>query len=300
MNGLKIIQKINPKHLVFFSIYLLPVLFVLQKLTNTVRGMLAGSLFLYFSTDFFSDSKPWSPSQLALWLDALPGESKTAVVTALLTILGFLVAFHSATVNWKAQIYAQIQIDTAKEIEEFFYEVNRLVDIARIDVKSMVEAARDFYAKGPTQETEFSIKWAMQRAVEFRETRSKLVELGISVYRLPARNYSALSTVPGALEWLEKGAEALDKITEKIWIHIPVQSAKDPNPLVHFGSQLNVPECEEFVRCCEEGRKVTAGLVGGLRGTLLSQIVPINWTSLSTVRQRGEAYIQAATLIQKR
>lgn len=94
MFGLSLLRRMPPALTAHLFYYGLPVLLALRFLVGTVWGVFLLSAVVYCVSWLGGDSKPLTLGQLILWIDGLPTESKTAVVTSLLTVLGFLVAFH--------------------------------------------------------------------------------------------------------------------------------------------------------------------------------------------------------------
>ena len=163
MLGLALLKRLPPALSAWLFYYGLPVLLTLRFLLGTITGAFILSLLLYWAMWSVGVPRPLTFAQLLLWVDELPKESKTAVVTSFLTVVGFLVAFHTATVNWKAAALAKMKADVAGEIELFFNEAARLTIDAQIYVRSLVEAVNLIEAQGATTEAAFNVQRTLEK-----------------------------------------------------------------------------------------------------------------------------------------
>lgn len=161
MFGLSLLRRLPPVLSAWLIYYGLPVVLVLRFLLGTVIGVFALLLLMYWIMWISGDPKPLTFAQLLLWVDGLQTESKTAVVTSVLTIFGFLVAFHTAKVNWKAGALTHLKAHVADEIELFFNEAARLTIDAKIYVRSLVEAVNRIQDQGATSDTIFNVKYVL-------------------------------------------------------------------------------------------------------------------------------------------
>jgi len=289
MFGLNLLKHLPPAISTKLVLLVVPLSLALRFFAGTIFGALIFSAILYWYAWHFGDSKPLTFPQLFLWIDQLQIEAKTAVATSLLTITGFLVAFHTATSNWKAETVANLKIHVANEIELFFNEASRLIVEARLYVESLVEAVNLFNEQGPSPEVVFKIEYTQQQAQKFFSTRDRLSAMSIEVHRIASRHYSVLSTVPSAIQDLDICATAFSKIAQKMWVRVPNVQTNQPNLAAQFVYQVNVNECTGFVACCDRNYDKINGLSGGMRGLLLTAIINASFSSfLNLLRQRSK------------
>jgi hypothetical protein len=95
MYGLLIIKKLSGKATAFLFSYLFPLALFFRFLSHTFFGTLLFAIGFYWFLLLFGEPKPWTGYQLAIWLDELDSSVKTAVVTSILTVIGFLIAFRT-------------------------------------------------------------------------------------------------------------------------------------------------------------------------------------------------------------
>ncbi|MDL2044902.1 hypothetical protein MT371_25675, partial [Vibrio parahaemolyticus] len=108
-------------------------------------GNLYGVLITMFIIRHFSEAllgyPAYSFEELMVWLDALSNEMKIAIVSSLVTVIGFLVAYASATSNWKSQLLANIKLQASGELNAFFTEVGSLVTDCEIYADETIEVS---------------------------------------------------------------------------------------------------------------------------------------------------------------
>jgi len=152
---------------------------VLYFLFGTIFGVFLVSLFAYWAVDYFGFVTPLSFGELLLWLGAQPESYKVAFISAALTVVGFVIAFHTATVNWRNQLKAELKAHSAGEIEEFFAVVTRLISDASIYVQTLVDTVDKLQKGLPPQEAEFAVSWAVKESPKFIATRNQLSQAQI-------------------------------------------------------------------------------------------------------------------------
>lgn len=297
MFGLSLLRRLPPKLSADIFYYVLPVVLVLRFLVGTILGVFILSALFYWAMWITGEPKPFTLSQLVLWVDGLPSESKTAIVTSVLTVLGFLIAFHNATVNWKAEALAHLKAAVAGEIELFFNEAARLTTDAEIYARSLVEAVNFFQSHGATPDAIFKIQRTLEQTSAFLAKRDRLSAMSVEVHRIAGRHYSVLSTVWGATKALEDSASVFAQITQLMWIRVPNIQADLPNPIAQFVSQVNVAECVNFVDCCGRSYGFISGATGGVRGALLAPLVGFNLASLMSLSGKRSTFIEALSKI---
>ncbi len=246
----------------------------------TIWGIFTLSVVLYSVIWFFGDSKPLTAPQLLLWILVLPSEYKIAILSSVLTVLGFLIAFHIAMMSSKQQMHTQLKAYVAGEIEEFFNEVSGLITKARLYAESVVEAVNKIQNQQATPETAFNVSYVLDQTPHFLATRDRLSALSIQVYRILGKNSSILATSWGVTKSLRDAIEAFTEIAETMWIRVPYIHPEEKNPLGVFLAQVNVSEYLRFIDCCKRNSDFINGTTGAIRGQLLAPVVGFNLSAL--------------------
>ena len=91
-----------PAFYIFITISL-----IIRFLFSSSYGVLILALVLYVYIDTCTSITPLTLSSLVTWIDTLSSEYKVALLSSSVTIVGFIVAFHTATANWQNQMKEQ-------------------------------------------------------------------------------------------------------------------------------------------------------------------------------------------------
>lgn len=296
MLGINLLKRLPPAVTLRLFFWVLPIFIFARFLVGTVFGVFLLSVALYYFNLFFGDTKPLTFGQLLLWIDSLPTESKTGVLTTLLTVAGFLVAFHTATINWKAEALAHLKASVAGEIDVFFNEVSRLTVDAQIYVQSLIDTVNKI--QNQDADSTFRVWRTQEKSAAFLETRERLAAMSVEVHRLTGSNHLILSTSWGVSNALEDCATAFTEITEKMWVRVPNILAGNLDPISEFIRQVNVAECSSFIECCERNYGFINGTTGAIRGSLLSPLVGFNFSSLMSIKGKRSLFTEAMAKIQ--
>ena len=299
MFGLTLLRSIPPTITARLFYYCTPVVLIFRFLIGTVWGVFLLSISLYSISWLVSESQPLTLSQLLLWIDELPVDSKTAVITSLLTVIGFLVAFHSATLNWKAQALVQLKTHVAGEIEQFFTEALRHTSDAEIYVRSLIEATNSVKNKGPTSDAIFKIQRSLELMPKFLETRDRLAAMSVEIHGITGRHFSLLSTLWGATKTLEDSTAAFSEITQKMWVRLPILQNGLPDPVDEYLRQVDVSECSSFIACCEKNYGFISGATGGIRGLLLAPLVGFNLSSVVSLFGKRSVFVESLAVLRE-
>jgi len=189
--------KLSPSILTKLLLVYVVVGVIWKFLTETAWGILVVSVFMYFLIPHITSIVPLTPMQLIVWTSDLPAEYKISVFSSLLTVVGFIIAFHTATINWKQQMSAQLKAAVAGDIEEFFNEVSRLTRNTKLYAELLIEAVDQIQQDGVDNETVFAIKYILSKTPEFIASRERLSFLSVEVYRILGKNSVALSSIWG-------------------------------------------------------------------------------------------------------
>lgn len=289
--------KVPPPIAVPIFYILVTVVTISKMFFSTVLGTLVLAIGLYFLAPHVGLGNPFSLSQLISWLDSLAADYKIAVFSSLLTITGFVIAFHTATVNWRSQLQAQVKSHAAGEIEEFFAHVARNITDANIYVESLVELVDKIQKSKNIQELEFDLSWVVERAQLFIGTRNQLSQALVEVHRMRGRNYSVLSGGWGLEETFEKAAEAFDKIGSTMWINVPIIQLNHPDRFQHFINFVNVSDCKRFLDACEKYQDPITMLAGSIKGYLLSPIIGFTFPMYCGLLANRKGFSKAVSIL---
>lgn len=278
MRALNFLIKFPPSVSVpLFFVYTV-ILLVGRFLLGTVIGVFFLLLFLYWAVGA-SGGEVLSGGELLLWIDGLNQEYKAALLTSLVTVAGFVVAFHGANANWKNQFNAQLKAQLASELEAFFSPLSASINQASIFAQALVDTVNKIQAGTSFEDANFSIRYLQDQQSQFRSARSHISQASSDVHQLIGRNYNILASGWGALRQIQLVASALTEISQSIWIQLPVVDVDRADHVHTFINQVNVTHCLRLVESCDKNSTKISGLVGAIRGYLLSPIIGFNFSA---------------------
>jgi hypothetical protein len=206
---LHVIRRMNPRHFpwVFGTLGLLDL--VRRYLFSTLFGLFLFAVGLYLGMYWLSPVKPFSGQQLALWFDGLPTESKGAMGAALLTVLGFLIAFRTASVNWRDELRVTISVQAADELEEVYGEASQLMLDVMYYSRGLVEQLTELQQRC-TGMTPW-LRETLQKYAGHRERSERLSALGARARRLAGKYGILLNPIGGGSKAASDCAAAIER-----------------------------------------------------------------------------------------
>lgn len=267
--------KLSPTISVPLFFFFTVIFLVGRFLLSTVTGVFLLSLCLYGAVAA-SGGEVLTGGQFLLWIDGLNTEYKAALLTSLVTVAGFVVAFHSANANWRNQFNAQLKAQLASELEAFFGPLSANINEASIFSQALVDTVSKIQAGATFADASFSIRYLQDQQTRFRSARTHVTQAASEVHQLIGRNYNILSSGLGTPGQMQLAASALEEISQLVWIQLPVVDTKQIDHVQSFVNQVNVTHCLRLVEACENNSMKISGLIGGVRGYLLSTIVRFN------------------------
>ena len=209
---------------------------------------------------------PLTFEQLFSVLSDLDKEYKVELLTSFVTIVGFAIAFHTATINWRNQMRSQVMLNVFAEIEGFFAGVSNAITTLEIHAQSVIDSVNRIQGGIPMRDAAFEVNYNQGQQQKYLHARDFISEASSEVHRVIDRNYNALASNWGALPAIHRAAKALSEVSIKMLVHLPVIEAGEPNRVQIFINQVNVDQCRDLVRTCEVSTGIISGLTGGVRG----------------------------------
>lgn len=247
---------------------------------GNIYGIFAISWVVYFSSESLFGITPLSFDGLMEWVVTQSEPTKAALLGSIITVIGFMIAYATATANWKSQLLANLKVQAAGEIEVFFAECSKLATDCAIYAEALVKAINKIQKGCSADEAEFLTHYNRDQGQLFLQRRDRLISLGIEVHRFHGKYGTLLLTAPGLKAGLDLATNALERITDNLWIHVPYHIQNDQNPIQTFLNQVNVTECVTLKNAVDENHGELNFSSGGVRGNLMSTVVGFNFWML--------------------
>lgn len=261
--------------------------FLYRFFFGSLFGILISCYALYVFSESLFGAKPFNFDELIMWISDQEETTKAALMSSMVTVLGFLIAFAAATATWKSQLLANIKVQAANEMEVFFAECSKLAGECSIYATALVDAVDKIQKNCSIQEAAFLSHYNRDQGQGFIHNRERLVALGMEVHRLKGKYYNILLSAPGLLAGLDSAISVLHNIIEKLWITVPFHIQGDENTVQTFVNQVNVVDCIALKETVDANFLELNFSSGHVRGNLLSTVVGFNfWTLFYLYKER--------------
>jgi len=264
--------------------------FLIRQLIGTAWGVLLLSIALYFFEVLFSSSPPWSGAQLAVWIAELPTDAKSALGGAVITVGGFLLAFHAASNGWKSEAKAQLHLAAAKDHDELFSEAIDLAISTNLYVAELLRISESLRTEGVTRRNTVQVREALRKQPEFHSNRVRIGNLVIQAGTLRSRHGSVLNTMWAVPDCLRAAALALDRVAQTLWVGEPTGDPDDPVAASMFVDWVDVEKCEAAMVAWERELPLVSGLAGAARGVMIGEVIDFNIPALLRLLQIRKSF----------
>lgn len=260
---------------------------LLRFLVSSVYGVFIISVILYvFSYELFG-VEPFTFIQLIDWFSIQSEGTKSAIISSTITIIGFLIAYATASYNLKAQALSQLRLQAASEINAYLELSSKLIVDCKIYADSILNAVEKIKSGSDERDVDFLINYHREQTLLFLQNKQKLISLSIDAYRLQGRYSDLLSLNIGLNEKMNKVTELLSLVVNKIYFMNPVypDGAKVSKEL--FMAYVDVSACELFSNTVSQNIGEINSIANHIRWRLQFNVVSLNFSSLvSYIRVR--------------
>lgn len=283
--------KVPPKLSVPLFYVFITLMYLIRFFVGNIYGILLLAMLLYLKSNFIFGINPYNFDELMSWLVSQSESTKTALLGSFITVIGFMLAYATATSNWKGQLLANLKLQAAGEIDVFFSEFSRLASDCEIYASALADAVDSIQKNCTIDRAIFLANYYRDQGQSFIQKRQRLVAMGVDVHGLHGRYSTLLLSTPGLKSSLDAAIAAVSSIIDKLWINVPFHIQGDKNIVQTFVNQINVADCLALKKAVETHHLELNFSAGGVRGNLMSTVVGFNfWTLLNLYNQRKDFY----------
>ena len=258
-------------------------LFLILRFFNTkLIGIFSLLIALYFLSPHIGLSNPFTALQLLDWLINLSSDYKIAVISSLLTIIGFLIAFQAATLNWKKQLLAETKAKAAEDLWQFYKHINKLITKADFFAEDIIEVFQLIEKNEDEEKIIFKISYIYSHYDEFLKVRQEISELSSEIFVYRDKHYLVTSGTLGGQKKIDKANEAFLEVAKRIWADLAPPPNNDNTAIDYFIRFTKKEEFQELHSACENSKLFIDFNVGYVKGYLMSQIIEPNVFSIIT------------------
>ncbi|BBO79629.1 hypothetical protein DSCO28_01950 [Desulfosarcina ovata subsp. sediminis] len=248
------------------------------------------SLILYWQAPKIFGAKPFNFSELVIWFDNLSESFKTAIISSLLTIIGFLIAFQSATKNWKDQLVANIRLDASNNIDLIYTRISELINSIKIYADMNLQIVEKIGAGGDLNEIANDIRYITSQNEKFLSERQELSILHGQAYQLIGRYSIIFMSTLNSFDQINKNNEFVKLVADRMWVLVPVLDFSNPKFVEHYLSFVNVEKYSDLAQQCSETYTYVTTMAGNVRGKLTGRFMEFNLSLFYNLLKNGWAF----------
>ncbi|MGU5767204.1 hypothetical protein [Aeromonas allosaccharophila] len=294
-------MKTQPLLLTILFYIFITVSYIMRFFIGNIYGIFFLALIIYWNADELFSINPYTPEQLLLWFSSQSESTITALLSTIITVIGFMLTYATATANWKGQLLANLKLQAAGELDVFFSEYSKLVTSCDIYAKALIDAVNKIQNGCSLEEATFLTDYNYKQGEIFQRNRQQLIGMGINVHNFQGRYSTLLLSSPSLKSSLDSAITAVTCINDKIWINVPFHIAGfisgDEQKINSFVEQVNIVDCLALNETITKYQSQLNFSAGKLRGQLMATVVGFNiWTVFNLYSQHRDFYAVMAEI----
>jgi hypothetical protein len=212
---------------------------------------------------------PFGVTELVFWFEALDAGAQGLVLSSAITIVGFVVAFQSATLNWREELQANLRKETIDDIDATYTRICELMRSLGIFADWNLEVLRRIGDGASQQEIFAAVSFAASQAQKIQTERSQLAELGARANQLVGRHSQVLFASGNSWSELAKVNQKINQITGgTMWVTLPLIDLSQPDWQNRYLSLVDGEKYRALKDACESTDQFVAGITGGIKGRI--------------------------------
>lgn len=276
------------------------------SLFGSIWGTFALSIALYWFLYAFDYVNVFGWRELLGWFAALDAGYKTAIGSSLITVLGFLIAFQTATRNWKDQLRASIQLSAAAELTKLYNDASSLTyDISNY-AQRVLAAIHVIEQSGGvvTDDVRFQVWYVNSLTPKYVSDRDALSKIAVAVHAPVGRYGSYVARYFGLPQALQRTNRTVGEISQASWFPIfsvPQLAVEhiDAGLVKIFVANNDRRRCEQFLEATKAIGYVQ-GRSGITRGVLESVVVTPNILSVWYLTRNFRGVAEFVAMLRQR
>jgi len=261
--------------------------FIYRILVSNIYGISFIILAFYFILPHISSIKPYNFNELVMWYISLDKEYKVSMLSSILTIIGFLIAFQVATKNLTRQMQTNLRLEASKDIESSYLRATELILSIQIFTENCIDLINKIEKNILENEIHSGMTFLMSEMPKFISNRQELSNLHIKIYQLYTKHTFPIFAC-NSFSRLEKINYSLKLVAEKMWVFIPQVDLTNPNYKNIFLKFSDRRKLSELSLQCKESYMYISTMAGLIKGKLTSSLAEKNFATVISFWKQGK------------
>lgn len=250
---------------------------------GSIWGVLGLTLLLYFNSEFVLGTQPITFKELALLVISMESSTKASIATALITIIGFMVAYWTASSNWKEQLRAQLCTQASGRLTEFSNLCSQDITTCKIYAENVVKVY-DLVERDELEQAFHLVNYIHSSTQKTLLAREQVIANSIKSHILLSPYNSILVGIPGSIKHFQLACKRLGDITDFIYFPISYPIQDDKNVVDSFLRCTNKEKCTDYIRLVNKNFDSFNMNASYSSGCILRPISGINlWSAFSVL-----------------
>lgn len=258
----------------------LTAIFIGQFLLSSSYGILVTTGLLYYFSPALFGVEPYSSQQLFLFLSTVDKEYKIAIISSVITVIGFLLAFSSSRAAVKSQLLLQYRTAVADDINDLVNQASYLANAIKIKSDLLQNLKERIARNSFDPELPGEVKHILSLSEELNSEIRNLSNLVSSAYSLSSR-HSALLAAQAKLDvTFNNIIICMRQLSEASWFYIPNVEVNSISDLEQFGEFIDAAKCKKYNLLYDSLFDQINSYSGSMRAVLLHQVIGYRWGHL--------------------
>jgi len=295
---INIVRKVNPVVMYVGITLFFLVWFIWRIFFKSLYGVLVLAVLCYMYSESLFGVAPLSFQQLVMLFDSLQPEFKVGVVSSLITVIGFMFAFHVAIESWRRQMREELKLKAANEMQGYFERVVYFSSVLGAYAEN-VRLLKTAYDNNSVPHMKLQIEILQGQSIAFLEARNEMQRFSSDVYNLLARHENVLSQAFGLKKTASFAVSQIHKIAQSMWILLPVVDTSHEGWMVSFLEQVDFDGCEQLALATAKVDMHISGAVAGINGYMYARIWELSPAKIFEWLSSPKGHISALKDFQK-
>ena len=267
-----------------------------RLLFGTLWGVLIVAGLSYALVAQLTTVQPLSITGLLDWFADLTVESQSAVITVLLTTVGFVAAFWAAYAAWRRQLEIQIRMGVSDSLSQRFSAVQRITNGLQSNLELLKESIAETIAATDPQEKARALVWVNAQAPQLSNWVQELYEERMNYWGVIGTSGYVLVSVRNGWRDYERVGRLIQNASDACGeFHWPRCDMNRPDFVDAFLRQVDAKQLQRAIVSCRRINTEGSAVIGLLRGRLTSGTMPLRFSAAKQMTERRKFFAKIAS-----
>lgn len=274
--------------------------FLFRFFVGNLYGIFMLMIFLYYSSPFIINVQPLNGYELILWIDVQSSSTKGLLLSSMLTIVGFTIAFAAATSSWRRQLQANLRVEAAQEVDLTYARITELISSIKIYAETLLRVNNDIKENKSELDIFSGIQFVLSQTQKFLNERQELSVLHIRSYQLAGHHANVFLASGKTFNIIQLINQSVAVVADKMWILYPVVDINSPDYVQIFLRCIDEERLKALSTECEKSHQYVSGMAGFVKGQVTAPLTELNFSYFYNFICKGKTFIDILRKVQSK